>query len=161
MLQTWLMFLGCLFSFALSFIIENWSRLSLYFFFIFFLCYDWKTTLQHIRIEFFLSRVTFFFYCYKGKGKGCLAEIIGFASPLLQQHMLPPSFITFYIMVTLMFLVISMPSVDVGNKPVPIFEWTVAPAPVVFEPGAYRMRSGRSNYYAIANTETSSKYSFV
>ena len=31
----------------------------------------------------------------QSKGKGCLAEIIGFASPLHQQNMLPPSFILF------------------------------------------------------------------
>ena len=30
------------------------------------------------------------------KGEGCLAGIIGFASPLLQQHMLPPASSLFY-----------------------------------------------------------------
>ena len=42
------------------------------------------------------------------KGKGYLAEIIGFASPLLQQPMLPPSFIPFYTSVSLLFLKLSM-----------------------------------------------------
>ena len=44
-----------------------------------------------------------YFYLIEGKGKGCLAKIIGFASPLLQQKKLPPSFIPFYTSVSFMF----------------------------------------------------------
>ena len=42
------------------------------------------------------------------KRKGCLAEFIGFASRLIQQHMLTPSFIPFYTSVSLLFLILSM-----------------------------------------------------
>ena len=39
----------------------------------------------------------------KSKGKGCLAQIIGFASLFFQQYLLPPSFIPFYPSVLLLF----------------------------------------------------------
>ena len=44
---------------------------------------------------------TFMRECSSGK-PGCLAEIIGFASPLLQQHISPPCFIPFYTSVSLL-----------------------------------------------------------
>ena len=50
-------------------------------------------------------------FAKKKKGKECLAEFIGFASPLFQQHMLTPSFILFYTSVSVFFLTLSMLSV--------------------------------------------------
>ena len=87
----------------------------------------------------------------QSKVKGCLADIIGFVSPLLQQHQLPPSFIPFlYYSVSMLFSLLSMPSVQLVKSACTNNKRFVAPSLAVFEPGTYRIRGGRSVHQALA-----------